>query len=84
MPLLRSMNSQRREDQRYARGKIDALEEEADQLYMQGLKELYRAHKDSHPMAYIVGAEIYDHLEKVVDGFEDVANRMSGIVIEHI
>ena len=35
-------------------------------------------------MAFIVGAEIYDHLEKVVDRFEDVANRISGIVIEQV
>ena len=33
---------------------------------------------------YIIGAEIYDHLEKVVDRFEDVANRISGILIEHL
>ena len=32
----------------------------------------------------MVGAEIYDHLEKVVDRFEDVANRVSTILIEHI
>jgi uncharacterized protein Yka (UPF0111/DUF47 family) len=35
-------------------------------------------------MGYIVGAEVYDHLEKVMDRFEDVANRISGIVIEHL
>jgi uncharacterized protein len=35
-------------------------------------------------MDYIVGAEIYDHLEKVVDRFEDVANRISGIMIENL
>ena len=34
-------------------------------------------------MAFIVGREIYDHLEKVLDRFEDVANEISGIVIEH-
>jgi uncharacterized protein Yka (UPF0111/DUF47 family) len=34
-------------------------------------------------MAFIVGAEIYGHLERVVDGFEDVADRVAGIVIEH-
>ena len=33
-----------------------------------------------NPMAFIVGAEIYDHLEKVVDRFEDVANQIHGIV----
>jgi len=35
-------------------------------------------------MAYIIGVEIYDHLEKVMDRFEDVANRISGIVIEQV
>jgi hypothetical protein len=31
-----------------------------------------------------VGSEIYDHLEKVVDRFEDVANEISGVLIEHL
>ena len=35
-------------------------------------------------MAFIVGSEIYGHLEKVVDRFEDVAIRINGILIEHI
>jgi len=35
-------------------------------------------------MTFIVGSEIYDHLEKVVDRFEDVANRISGVLIEHL
>jgi len=35
-------------------------------------------------MAFVGGAGIHGHLEEVVDGFEDVANRVSGIVIEHI
>jgi uncharacterized protein Yka (UPF0111/DUF47 family) len=35
-------------------------------------------------MAFMVGAEIYGHLEKIVDGFEDVANRVSKIVIENV
>jgi uncharacterized protein Yka (UPF0111/DUF47 family) len=34
-------------------------------------------------MAFVIGAQIYDHLEKVVDGFENVANRVTGVVIEH-
>ncbi len=36
------------------------------------------------PWPSSIGAEIYDHLEKVVDRFEDVANEISGIVIEHV
>ena len=35
-------------------------------------------------MAYIIGAQIYGDLEKVLDRFEDVANEISGIVIENV
>ena len=35
-------------------------------------------------MTYIVGTEIYAHLEKIVDRFEDVANKVNGILIENI
>ena len=35
-------------------------------------------------MTYIVGSEIYGHLEKVVDYFEDLASRISGILLEHM
>ena len=63
---------------------ITRVEEQSDDLYDQGMKALYRAHRDGNPMGYIVGAEIYDHLEKVVDRLQDVANRISGILIEHL
>ena len=64
--------------------KITKIEEEADEINDAGLKALFLAHRASDPMGYIVGAEIYDHLEKVVDRFDDVANVMHGIVIEHV
>ena len=35
-------------------------------------------------MPYIVGSEIYGHLEKVVDRLEDVANEIHSLVIEHV
>lgn len=63
---------------------IGAIEEHSDRLYDQGLKELFKAHRGSDAMGFIVGAEIYDHLEKVVDRFEDVAKRVSRIVLEHL
>lgn len=63
---------------------IGALEQKSDELHDQGLKELFKAHRTSDTMAYIVGAEIYDHLEKVVDRFEDVAKRAGRIVLEHL
>lgn len=63
---------------------IGAIEERSDELHGQGLKELFRAHRTGDAMGFIVGAEIYDHLEKVVDRFEDVAKRVSRIVLEHL
>ena len=63
---------------------ITKIEEHSDDLYDQGVKALFRATRDGNPMDYIVGAEIYDHLEKVVDRLQDVANRISGILIEHL
>jgi len=63
---------------------ISALEGRADELHDVGLKALYKTTGNSDPMAFFVGNEIYDHLEKVVDRFDDVANVMHGIVIEHV
>ncbi|MFT4097035.1 MAG: DUF47 family protein [Rhodoblastus sp.] len=60
------------------------LEETADELHDQGVKALYLAHRTADPMAFVVGSEAYDHLEKVVDRLEDVANRIVDIVIEHM
>ncbi|MFO1013682.1 MAG: DUF47 domain-containing protein [Caulobacteraceae bacterium] len=62
---------------------ITHLEEAADKLNDEGLKALFKGNR-ADPMGYIAGAEIYDHLEKVMDRFEDVANRISAIVIEHV
>lgn len=63
---------------------VIALEGKSDELYDQGIRALFLAYGEKSPMAYIVGAEIYDHLEKVLDRFEDVANRVSGILIESV
>jgi predicted phosphate transport protein (TIGR00153 family) len=63
---------------------ITRIEEHADEVYDAGMKALFLAHRGRDPMGYIVGTEIYDHLEKVVDRFEDVANRISGVLIEHL
>lgn len=82
VPLLRAMNQNAHKLTSFAE-EISRIEDEADVIHDQGLKDLFRAHRASDPMGFIVGAEIYGHLEKVVDGFEDVANRVSGIVIEH-
>jgi predicted phosphate transport protein (TIGR00153 family) len=63
---------------------VTRVEGRSDELYDQGLKDLFRRHGKDNAMAYIVGSEIYGELEKVVDRFEDVANEISGIVIENV
>ena len=63
---------------------VVSLEDKADHLYDAGLKDLYQRHGKSDAMAFIIGSEIYGELEKVVDRFEDVADEISGIVIENI
>jgi uncharacterized protein Yka (UPF0111/DUF47 family) len=60
------------------------MEDRADDLYDQGLKSLFRTHGSTNPMAFIIGTEIYDNLERVVDSFDDVANEIHGLVIEHV
>lgn len=60
------------------------VEGRSDELHEQGLKDLFRRHGSTNPMAYIIGSEIYGELEKVVDRFEDVANEISGILIENV
>jgi hypothetical protein len=63
---------------------ISQLEGRADELHDVGLRSLYQAHVKANAMAFFVGNEVYDHLEKVVDRFDDVANVLHGIVIEHV
>ncbi|MBM3578972.1 MAG: DUF47 domain-containing protein [Alphaproteobacteria bacterium] len=82
VPLLRSMRQNAGRLNAFSE-EITRIEDEADAIHDQGLKELFQAHRHKDVMAFIVGAEIYGHLERVVDGFEDVADRVAGIVIEH-
>jgi predicted phosphate transport protein (TIGR00153 family) len=63
---------------------MSALEGRADELHDIGLKTLYQNNAKANAMGFFIGNEIYDHLEKVVDRFDDVANELHGIVIEHV
>ena len=63
--------------------RVIELEGRADDLHNAGLKALFKASRQD-PMAFLVGSELYDHLEKVMDRFEDVANQISSIVVEHV
>ena len=83
IPLLRSISSEavRISD---LTAQMSALEGRADELHDIGLRALYLAKGKTEPIAFFVGNEVYDHLEKVVDRFDDVANELHGIVIEHV
>ena len=82
VPLLKSISTHAARISAIAE-QISHLEGQADEMHDNGLKELYEKSK-SDPMAYITGNEVYDHLEKVVDRFDDVANELQGIVLEHV
>src|SRR3954463_5624832 len=63
-------------------GKIVGLEGAADDVHAAGLKKAFEEYSDN-PMQFIVAREIYKHLERITDAFEDVANEIDGIVIDH-
>jgi predicted phosphate transport protein (TIGR00153 family) len=63
---------------------LTRLESQSDTVFDEGMKALFLAHRTGDAMGFIIGAEIYDHLEKVIDRFEDVANRINGIMVEHL
>jgi predicted phosphate transport protein (TIGR00153 family) len=82
VPLLRAMHENASRINAKAE-KVTKIEEQADHLHDEGVKALFNGGR-ADPMSFIIGTEIFSHLEKVVDRFEDVANRVSGIVIEHV
>jgi uncharacterized protein len=87
IPLLRSISSEAGRLSSITE-KITQLEGRADDLHDNGLRELYqesaKSNSGANALTFFVGNEIYDHLEKVVDRFDDVANEIQGIVIEHV
>ncbi|HUO21398.1 MAG TPA: DUF47 domain-containing protein [Caulobacteraceae bacterium] len=62
---------------------VTRIEGRSDEVYDAGMKALFNACRE-RPMDFIAGAEVYDHLEKVIDRFEDVADHISGILLEHL
>lgn len=83
VPLLRNMGNNAAQLHEIT-GKILAIEDDSDRRNEAGLKALLKGKAKKDPLAYIIGAEIYDHLEKCGDSFEDVAQTISGIVVEHV
>ncbi len=82
VPLLRSINANAQRLHTLTARLIE-LEGHADEIHDAGLKALYRDHRSGDPMTFVIGREMYSRLEKVVDRFEDVANEIQGLVIDH-
>ena len=87
MPLLSSIG-QNANQLNALTEKIIYIEENADQLHEQGRKALFlanrRANGKNSSMDFIIGTEIYDRLENVVDRFEDVSNEINALVIDNL
>ncbi|HEV7158545.1 MAG TPA: DUF47 family protein [Caulobacteraceae bacterium] len=62
---------------------VTRIENRSDEVHDAGKRALIAASQD-RPMDFIAGADVLDHLEKVIDRIEDVANGISGILIEHL
>lgn len=67
---------------------IIRIEEESDHLHEQGRRALFLASRQAASpdgtMRFVIGTEIYDHLEKVVDRLEDVSKEISALVVDHL
>ena len=63
---------------------IRAAEGEADDVHDAAVAELFRRCRPGDALGFIAGREVFDQLEKVVDRFDDAANEIEGIVVEHV
>jgi uncharacterized protein Yka (UPF0111/DUF47 family) len=81
VPLLRNLNANGATLHKLT-ARLVALEGTADEVHAAGLK---RAFEDARadPLQFAVTREVFKNLERVTDAFEDVANEIDGIVIDH-
>ena len=82
IPLLRSVGTNAQRLHKLTE-RIVEIEGHADDIHDAGMKALFQTYGESRPMMFVIGSEIYGHLEKVVDCFEDVANEIDGLVTDH-
>lgn len=82
MPLLRDVgkNGPRLHE---LTERLVRMEGHADDIHTAGVKRAFKEHGERDTLRFIVSREIYKHLERIVDSFEDVANEIDGIVIDH-
>lgn len=59
------------------------MEGHADAIHAAGLRRIYKECGPTNTLDFIIRRELFKHLERVVDSFEDVANEIDGLVIDH-
>src|SRR6476646_8096965 len=72
MPLLRNISRNGPRIHQLTE-KLVQLESKADEVHAAGLKEAFERYSPDQPMKFIVAREIFKHLERIADAFEDVA-----------
>ena len=83
LPLLRDI-TRNGQNLHQLTAEIVSIEGAIDILHTDGLRANYaRAMNDQNSIRFIVVREVFKHLEKIADAFEDVANQIDGIVIDH-
>jgi uncharacterized protein Yka (UPF0111/DUF47 family) len=81
VPLLRNVSSNGSKLHELT-GRVVALEGRADETHALGLRRAFQNAKEN-PLQFAVAREVFKNLERVMDAFEDVANEIDGIVIDH-
>ena len=64
-------------------GRLVDLEGDADDLHAVGLKKAFQEIAPTSPVNFAIAREVFKNLERVTDAFEDVANEIDGLVIDH-
>jgi predicted phosphate transport protein (TIGR00153 family) len=81
VPLLRNISGNGTRLHKLT-GRVVALEGDADEVHAAGLKQAFQSAR-TDPLQFAVAREVFKNLERVMDAFEDVANEIDGIVIDH-
>ena len=81
VPLLRNVSANGTKLHELT-GRLVSLEGKADEIHALGLRAAFQTAR-TDPLQFAVAREVFKNLERVTDAFEDVANEIDGIVIDH-
>lgn len=82
MPLLRDVakNAARLHE---LTERLIRMEGHADEIHAAGLRRALDQYGARDTLRFVIERELYKHLERITDAFEDVADEIDGIVIDH-